>query len=475
MQILLVCLASTALLSIPAYGAETVKIGVLASGSKARTVVQWQPLAVTLKRSLPDRSFVVVAMTSSEMDLAVANRQLDFLLTNPGHYVLLAARSGLPAPLATLAADQNGRRTSVFGGAIFTRSEQTGIETLGDMKGKTIAVVDTESLDGYQIQARELARAGLQLPQDAKLTITGLPHDRVVDAVLAGADVGFVRAGVLEDLARQGRLDMKQIRVLNRQNLPGFPVEVSTPLYPEWPFGALPHVDEKLARHVAAALFLLQENTATTRAMGIRGFSLPADYTAVADLLSDLHIPPFDAAPHSAPHDRWTDYEAQIIAWFLAIGLILLLSLRLRTMKRRLATERQITFRKNRPVTNAGAKLLARFDATTPDLLFELGLDGRYHACDSPYIDFLCIPSADLIGQSVSDVMPPDAAGVVMASLIEANEHGESHGKQLSLALPHGNKCFELSVVRKARLPNEEPDFMVLLRDVTERKKAEDK
>ena len=45
----------------------------------------------------------------------------------------------------------------------------------------------------------------------------------------------------------------------------------------------------------------------------------------------------------------------------------------------------------------------------------------------------------------------------------------------MDLALPSGKKNFELSVVRKDRPSNEEPRFMVLLRDVTERKKAEDK
>jgi diguanylate cyclase (GGDEF)-like protein/PAS domain S-box-containing protein len=71
--------------------------------------------------------------------------------------------------------------------------------------------------------------------------------------------------------------------------------------------------------------------------------------------------------------------------------------------------------------------------------------------------------------------MSPDAAGVVMASLRDADEHGESHGRQLDLALPSGNTSFEISVARKDRPSNQEPGFMILLRDVTERKKTEDK
>ena len=56
-------------------------------------------------------------------------------------------------------------------------------------------------------------------------------------------------------MAREGRLDIKELKILNRQDIPDFPLLVSTRLYPEWPFAAMPHIDENLARHVAATLF----------------------------------------------------------------------------------------------------------------------------------------------------------------------------------------------------------------------------
>jgi diguanylate cyclase (GGDEF)-like protein/PAS domain S-box-containing protein len=474
-RILAVGLASALLVFIPVCSAETVKIGVLATASKAKTVARWQPLAVLLKNAAPNRNFMIKAMTAPEMEMAVASRDLDFVLTDPGHYVLLAKRNGLSVPLATLAVDQNGQRTSVFGGVIFSRADQASINTLSDVKGKTIAFVDTGSFDGYQIQALELARVGVRLPQDATLTTTGMPHDSIVESVLAGrADVGFLRSGVLENLARKGLLDVKQIKVLNRQLVPGFPLETSTPLYAEWPFGALPHVDEKLSRHVAATLFQLQENTAATRSMGIRGFSVPADYTTVADLLRELRLPPFDEAPQASMQNDWMRNGLQIIGGFLAIGLILALGAGLLITKRKLETAKRTVLRQEHPLVESDTKLLERLDAI-PDLLFELGPDGRFHAFYSPYADPLFFHSGDLIGQRVADLMSPDAAAAVMAALRDANERGESHGRQLELALPSGDTRFELSVVRKDRPLNEEPRFMILLRDVTERNKTEDK
>lgn len=108
-----------------------------------------------------------------------------------------------------------------------------------------------------------------------------------------------------------------------------------------------------------------------------------------------------------------------------------------------------------------------------PDLLFEIGLDGQYYAYHSPHTDLLAAPAPELIGKKVSDFLPPIAANVVMAALHVAQEKGRSSGKQFELALPQGNLWFELSVSRKHSVTDEEPHFIVMSRDITERKTIE--
>ncbi|OIQ97401.1 cyclic di-GMP phosphodiesterase Gmr [mine drainage metagenome] len=345
--LLLLCLSGVIFPFANAFSAEPVKIGVLAFRPKPQTLTQWQPLADALKVVVPQRDFVIEALTFPEMEEAVANHRLDFVLTNPGHYVLLTKRSEMSAPLATLSVLENGQPSTEFGGVIFTRVKQGAgqsrvnghVATLSDLKGKTIAVTSTDSLGGYQMQAYELLeQASIHLPQDAKLLVTGMPHDKVVNAVLRGyADFGFVRTGVLEAMAREGKLDLKQVTVLNQQHVSNFPTPVSTHLYPEWAFAALPQVDENLARHVAGALFTMDGNTAAVRAMGIHGFVVPADYTPVADLLRALRIAPFDVTPSFTSQDVWSRYQWQVISAAAAFGLILLLGLRLFLTRRALA------------------------------------------------------------------------------------------------------------------------------------------
>ncbi|MGZ4959814.1 MAG: PAS domain S-box protein [Methylobacter sp.] len=126
----------------------------------------------------------------------------------------------------------------------------------------------------------------------------------------------------------------------------------------------------------------------------------------------------------------------------------------------------------NTQVLQAKNKLQATLD-TIPDLLFELGLDGRYYDYHSPRTDLLIAPAEDLLGKTMAEIMPTDAAEICMLALREAYEKGSSAGKQFELSLPHGNFWFELSVAGKPAVHGEEPRFIVLSRNITERKQME--
>ena len=108
-----------------------------------------------------------------------------------------------------------------------------------------------------------------------------------------------------------------------------------------------------------------------------------------------------------------------------------------------------------------------------PDMLFEVDLEGRYIAYHSPHMELLAAPVDDLIGKTVVDIMPPDAAQTCLDALREAHEKGTSFGLSMALPLVSGMTWFELSVSRKAVLPGQLPRFIVLSRNITERKEAE--
>ncbi|MES2879916.1 MAG: EAL domain-containing protein, partial [Pseudomonadota bacterium] len=110
-----------------------------------------------------------------------------------------------------------------------------------------------------------------------------------------------------------------------------------------------------------------------------------------------------------------------------------------------------------------------------PDPLFELGLDGRYYSSYSPKAESLARPVDELNGKTVAEVLPPDACEIVLSALQEANDSKWSTGKQFKLMLGDEMHWFELSVSRKSDESGADPRFIVLSRDITQSKRAEEK
>lgn len=290
-------------------------LGVFANRSKENALMRWQPLGDYLERRLAPITVRVMPLTQAEIDLAVRRKELDLLLTNPTHYIRLRKRYPLSGALATLVEEERGIATPLQGGVIFVRADRAGMSDLPALRGKRIAALSSEHLGGYLAPVRELVRAGLVVPGDVELLPAMTDHDEVVIAVLDGAaDAGFVRTGILESMVSEGRVSWEQLRVLNRQDLPGFPFEASTSVYPEWAVVSLPDLKPRVVVQVAASLLSIEPGDGVLGAAGIHGFTIPADYLPVEELMRDLRIAPFEALPPFTWNDIWQRYSLLLMA-----------------------------------------------------------------------------------------------------------------------------------------------------------------
>ena len=253
----LLLLACLLLLHASAW-AQSHTLGVLAFRPIPVMEARWQPLVDYLNAKVEGLNLKLRVLNYPDLEAAIAAGEIHFVLTNPGHFVLLGQREHFSSPLATLITFTDGKPVRGFGGVILVPAGRQDLQQARDLRGKTIAVVDTGSLGGYQMQAYELRRHGIKIEEDAKLRITGMPHDAAVLAILNGeADAALVRSGVMEAMILSGKLPAGAVRVLNPMPQPGFPQALSTPLSPEWPFFALSKTDEAMALQVAAAIFTL--------------------------------------------------------------------------------------------------------------------------------------------------------------------------------------------------------------------------
>ena len=449
-----------------AGAAEELVLGMFAYRPKAVLAAQWRPLGDYLSQALPGHRVRVEILTQEEIAPALARGELDFLFTNPNHFVALRQSHALSGALATLVSLEGGRPSASLGGVVIRRPERTDLQTLGDLVGQRVAAAGINYMGGYLAQAAELVAAGVDL-QRLRLRFTGQPHDKVIQAVLDGqADAGFVRTGVIEQMVREGRLRPDQLAVVQPRPVPGFPYRVSTRLYPEWPMVALPWVDPQLARRLAAALLALEPEHPVSRAAGIHGFTVPADYSVVEQTLRDLRLPPFERAPRFDWHDVWERYWPILALSMLAGAALLVLNLRLADARRE--------------ALNLAGRLererlhLQTLVRTLPDLVWLKDAQGVYQRCNPRFEALFGRPEAEIAGRGDTDLFDPATAEAFRVADAQAREQRGARVDETWLDFRDGHR----ELVEITRTPMYDPQGRLLGvlgigHDVTERAETE--
>lgn len=282
---------------------RTAHVGVLAYRGTAAAMAEWRPLAAYLSDSVEGWRFELVPVTLASVEGEIEADRLDFLITNPGHYVALAARHDLSV-LATRErwAEISNSHLSRFGTAIIV-TRDSPIASLNDLKGKKVAAISPDAFGGFQVAWSQMQKQGVDAFRDlASLRFMGFPHDEVIAAVARKeVDAGIIRAGLLEILAGEGKIDLEDFRVLNAQKFAGFPYRVSSPLFAEWPFAALPAVEKKLREQVLTALLASQEPEISAKYNLRDLWSAPLSYESIRVLVGNYQTRLAATAAGSSP------------------------------------------------------------------------------------------------------------------------------------------------------------------------------
>ena len=384
---------------LPERGAsDPIHVGILSFRPKPETTKRWQPVIEYLNSQSLGRQVALTAYTYPELEAAVQGRQVDLVVTQPAHYMLLAYREGLYSPLATLVERQGDVTISSFGGVIVTRANRADITRLSDLKGKRVALSQKESLGAYVAQAIELTEVGIDPGSDVQLIEVGMPHDKAVDALLKDqADVAFVRTGLLEAMAKEGKIDMAQMKVMPPPKPQQYPYLTSTRLYPEWAVAAMPWMDGEVSRKVAASLLSLPHGGEVARAAAIQGFTIPGDYHVVEKALQTLHLPPFERKEGEALVDFLELYRNHLLFGSLIASLLpLLLWIALRRSHRRLNTEHE-------KLVQTSEALLAN-SARTEAILNSLG-EGVYGMDSNGIVTFINPAALSMLGYTEGELL----------------------------------------------------------------------
>lgn len=306
--------------------AQTVNIGVLAYNGKAQSIARWQPTADYLSNQIKGTNFKIVPLTHEGFDYSSNKKSIDFILTNPGHFVQLQVDNGIIS-IATFISHYEGQKLNQFSAVLVARNDGA-VNELIDLKGKTLAAVNEDAFGGFQLAQNEFLDAGIDVKKDLDILWLGFPHVDLVTAVLDGkADVATVRSGVLEKMALRGDIDLNDIKILALKENKNFPFYRSFGMFPEWPFAKFPHTDLVLSKKVVKALLNMHSEDKAAIAANGAGWTIPFNYSSVHQILKRIQVSPYLPKEFSIS-DLWKVYQQWIITIILLFLLCVILLLR---------------------------------------------------------------------------------------------------------------------------------------------------
>ena len=107
--------------------------------------------------------------------------------------------------------------------------------------------------------------------------------------------------------------------------------------------------------------------------------------------------------------------------------------------------------------------------AALPDLMFRIGRDGTYIDYHFPSPELTYVPGNELEGANIADVLPPRVAERFLAAIGEVLNSKEPGTLEYELPAVEGIHAYEARIV-----PSGEDEVLVIVRDVTDRKRMEE-
>jgi len=267
--------------------AEKMTIGIQAPRGALKAKQKWTGIVDHLAAEM-GVEFRVKPLSPSDTKKSASSGTSDYIIANP---VLSAVilRDTSNKHLASLVKKSGDK----FGGVILSKAG-SGIKTLADVKGKKVMAFKVgKSAGAYVFQMYQLKEAGIAKTDLAKIS-EAKKQDDVVLAIKAGAaDVGFVRTGVLENMAKEGKINISDFNIINKQES-DFPQVLSTKLFPEWQLLAVGKgngmgISDKFK---AKALAITKDSAGAAKAK-ITGFKEPISLDELVKVLTDMKIKPF--------------------------------------------------------------------------------------------------------------------------------------------------------------------------------------
>ena len=238
-----------------------------------------------LENLLGEENIVFETLPVETLSERVKQGAFDMTLTSAGAFRRMAIEGAGVRDLATAASRRVPNPNFAEGSVFFVRNDSP-IQTIEDLRGKSVAANHEKGFSGWQTALGELARRGLN-PQHFFSRADFTNHDmaEVIRRVEDGRnDAGVVRTCFMEAM----NLTLSRFRILGARDDGSIDCVHSTDLYPNWVIAAAPSLSPDLSRKIAAALFSMPPIGDDVR------WSIATDFRGVDNLFRTLKIGPYE-------------------------------------------------------------------------------------------------------------------------------------------------------------------------------------
>jgi len=247
---------------------QTLKVALLPDENASTIIKNNQPLKDYLEKTLGKKIELIVTTDYSSMIEAMRHGRLDLAYFGPLSYVLARQKSEIE-PFVALKSKGSTTYQSVV-----IANNASGVNAIGDIKGKNMAYGDKASTSSHLIPKSVLAEKGLDAGRDYQEHFVG-SHDAVALAVQNGhAQAGGLSRPIFESLVERKIVSLDKVKVL----------DYSKP-FPQYPWTMRSNLKPELKDKIRSA-FLNLKDPAVLKAFKAEGFDAISDqqYDVVRNL-----------------------------------------------------------------------------------------------------------------------------------------------------------------------------------------------
>lgn len=222
---------------------KTFRLGIIPSENGQETLKKFSPLVSYLEEYMKVKVEPFVATDYNAVVEAMRAKHIDAAMFGPFSYIMAAERAG--AEVCVVRVGDSGSPTY---NSYFITYKDSGIKTLKDLKGKTLAYSDPGSTSGYLVPAKVLLDNGMSSQDFASVIYTN-GHD----ASLLAVKNKQVDAAPIDEMTYNRAIEKG---IITKDEVPIF---YTCPPIPQSPFAVAKDIDPELKQKFVDAMTKVHE------------------------------------------------------------------------------------------------------------------------------------------------------------------------------------------------------------------------